>query len=1611
MHLMMRPDTMNHPSKKRRLIKWIAGILLSPFALTLILALLLYLPPVQRWALALATDWLRSETGLQAYAQRVRLAFPLDLALDNFGLIDEREARHDTVLAASRLRLSIALMPLLHSQADIDGLTLECAQVNTRDFISDTYVRGSLDRFTMALHGANWANQRIRIDRTTLSGANLYVALSDTASPDTTATQPTRWVIQLDEAHITDTRLALSFPGDTMRAAVGLSDALLQGGLFDLDAPSYSLRKLKLRQADLTYATRPMYRSIYRGAPPVEAQRAAYYPASKAPNKAYHDAGVTAIWPDRKPAAGGLDPTYIVLTNVGLGLDSLSYDKDGVLRAGVSSLSACERSGLCVSNLHGSLYMDSLRLSVPALNLRTPHSSVDAALAMDFQAFTTGRDAQLSASVNASIGREDILALACGSLPESDRALLRRYLPRAALSLRAAVSGNIDRIDLRSLSLSFPGIVSLGGNAHLRDITSERRSGWASLRLRTAQLDGFAPLVDKLLGAGTLRLPRSSQTDLRLSFASDLYKFDANSRLLGGSLTAHGRINLASETYQAKIRATKLALSSLLPGPRVSPLTASLSAEGQGFDLLRPTTRLACGAEIAHFSYADYDLSHTVLKADLRAQHLTSNFSIHNPFARAKGQLTANLQGGLRAALRTQLDWLDLRRLTGKTPGSTPPYTSSVDTARVTNTSLGLGCDLALNLDADRRLRTLRASGSATSLRYQLPEKSLPARPLSFNLLASTDTASIHASAGDLQVALEGGEGLREILRKLSLTADNLLAQLRNKTLDQNALKQHLPSLDLSLHVGQRNPATALLSHLGYRFSQFDLDLHTHAHRGLSGLARAGSLTAGRLLIDTLHLELTQDSSGVRMQGLLRNYRRTNPNRFRLDADAYLLSRGAGINARFTDQDGRTGIDLGARAELLDSGMLISLQPQGTVLAYHDFQVNPDNYVYLGRSGAIRANVDLLADDGTGLRIYSSEPDSADRATAENDITLSINHLNLGELSSVLPFLPSLSGFLGGDVHVLQGKEQLSAMASLETTDLHYDGTLIGSLGLEALYLPRSGSEHYANAYIISDKGEEVMALEGSYFDTDGAHFTGRATLLDLPLTLINGFLTGTDIALQGRANGQVSVQGTTQQLQLDGQIDLDSAHILSPVYGFDFLMDERPLQIRDSRLLLSDYELRSSPHENPLVLSGAVDLSDLSSISLDMRMKAKNFLTLNATQTRSSMLFGQMYSNFNGTLRGTLSDIKLRGQLEVLPRTNMSYVLKDSPLTVDDRLADLVEFTSFSDTTELASPPTPESQTSVDMSLGISVSDAARFHCLLSEDGSNYVDIEGGGDLTFRLTGQDEMRLTGRLTLQGGEMKYSLPVIPLKTFAIDRGSYVEFTGDAMNPTLSIKAKERVKAVVSEGEAPRSVAFDVGVDISKPLNDMGLAFIVEAPEDLTVQNQLAAMSAEQRGKTAVALLATGMYLTDDMLASGGSGLKASNALNAFLQNELQNIAGAALRTIDLSVGMEQGTSSVGTTTTDYSFQFSKRFWGDRISVILGGKVSTGQDAHNSAESFIDNIAVEYRLDRSAARSVRLFYDRSTHDPLEGQLTTTGAGLVLRRKVDRLSELFIFRRRP
>ncbi|MDR2969525.1 MAG: translocation/assembly module TamB domain-containing protein, partial [Tannerellaceae bacterium] len=185
--------------------------------------------------------------------------------------------------------------------------------------------------------------------------------------------------------------------------------------------------------------------------------------------------------------------------------------------------------------------------------------------------------------------------------------------------------------------------------------------------------------------------------------------------------------------------------------------------------------------------------------------------------------------------------------------------------------------------------------------------------------------------------------------------------------------------------------------------------------------------------------------------------------------------------------------------------------------------------------------------------------------------------------------------------------------------------------------------------------------------------------------------------------------------------------------------------------------------------------------------------------------------------------------------------------------------------------------------------------------------------------------------------------------------------------------------------------------------DMDMTFIIESVDDRQAMEELAKVSADERTRWAIYMMITGSYMESD---ASGSGVNVDAVISNFLMGEVNNIAGDVLKGVDINLGLDTYEAE-GQTRRDLTFSFSKRFYHDRIRVTAGGKVA--MENQQQAESFLDNFAAEYLLDEAGAKTVKFFYDRN-YDMLEGEIVQTGVGIVLRKKVLRLRELFDFRRK-
>ena len=148
-----------------------------------------------------------------------------------------------------------------------------------------------------------------------------------------------------------------------------------------------------------------------------------------------------------------------------------------------------------------------------------------------------------------------------------------------------------------------------------------------------------------------------------------------------------------------------------------------------------------------------------------------------------------------------------------------------------------------------------------------------------------------------------------------------------------------------------------------------------------------------------------------------------------------------------------------------------------------------------------------------------------------------------------------------------------------------------------------------------------------------------------------------------------------------------------------------------------------------------------------------------------------------NTLVKGPVELPEITGSVNLRGGTDFTYVLLDSPVSARNRVGNLVEFTNFNDRIGLVKKRDIVPLISgIDIALNLSIAPAVEVGIDLSANGSDRVELIGGGDLAFLMNPRGDMEMTGRYELSGGFVNYNLPVLPVaKTFMIQSGSYVRW--------------------------------------------------------------------------------------------------------------------------------------------------------------------------------------------------------------------------------------------
>ena len=1266
---------------------------------------------------------------------------------------------------------------------------------------------------------------------------------------------------------------------------------------------------------------------------------------------------------------GGFDPADIRLSGLDLVVDSLRSHGAG-LSLKIAHMQFVEQCGFVLKDLSGGFALEADTLLLAGLRIATPQSELQADLHASARALELDPAAPLTFDLSARISLQEA-GLFVPGLGDSP---LRGLRAQVGLQL-SGVLGDIDPI---RLELSSPGLLAFVADGSAKNLPDMRR---AEAEIRFDGKLRKAGFLLKMLPDTALRrrvaLPRLIGLQGGVRLREGVYALRTAAEVGQGRLSAEGVLDPATRVYRAELRCDSFPLGEFLPHDSLGTVVFHAEARGRGFDPLDARTRLQVEAEMPTLEFRGRDFGGIGLQASLEQGRLEGRLTDSD-----EALLLELALGGELSPERQQLGVKGRVR-------------------RFDLAALGVAADSisgAFSLDAAASIASpdsLAACVALDDIVLAGSEEESPIRPT--GAVFSTARSGVRAElySGDFRMRFESPTPLDSLTAALARSIDTLRQQIGPRGIDMERLQPLLPAFRLQASAGEENIVNNFLRTKQVSFEHLEIDGGNGPRHPFAFGMRVDGIAAAGVELDTLGIGIRQQGQALGMEIRITDRPAGKDSLARTGLDLRAASAAAEVMIR-RDAPGEVPVRFGLGASWNDREVTLRVLPDlGT------WQVNPGNYITYAFSRDLRADLELTR----GAQRFALH--TVTLPELPGAVRLDIAGLDIGRTLGMLPAAPPVGGVLATELSAGMSPDSLNLRAQLTLDSLSYDGQRFGDVLLRADYA--RGHGHKGGVHFALD-GAEMLAVEGVYTPGAAEPLDVEGAIRAFPLQRVNVFLPEEMLRLAGSLNGEVRVGGSLDRPRFDGGIRFAQTEVRVPMIGTAFRLAEDSIRIAGTRIAFDDFAILP-PNNNPLTVSGAVDLSKPALPTADMRIRARNFQFLDVARRERTAVYGTGYLNLDASARGPLDEMVVRGNVALLRGTQINYVMQEMPSEIEQQSQDVVSFVSFAeeDAAEPAAPAADLRIGGLDLLLNVDISDDVQMGVDLSTDGSNRIDLRGGGSLSYAMNPLGDIAFSGKYTLSGGTVRYNPPVISQKVFAIRPGSYVEWTGEIADPSFDITAVETVRASVSaDDNQSRPVNFEISVNIRNSLNNLDVSFGLAAPDDLSMQNQLQSLTPQQRAMQAMNLLIYNTYTGPGTTAK----VNAENPLNAFVQKELNQWAQNSLKGVDLSFGIDSyDQTDPNGARTDYSYRLSKKFFGDRVQIVIGGKFSTGADpSENLKENMIDDISLEYFLTRRGNMLLRVFRHTGYESILEGEITETGVGFIIRKKMARPGDLFRSQRR-
>ncbi len=466
------------------------------------------------------------------------------------------------------------------------------------------------------------------------------------------------------------------------------------------------------------------------------------------------------------------------------------------------------------------------------------------------------------------------------------------------------------------------------------------------------------------------------------------------------------------------------------------------------------------------------------------------------------------------------------------------------------------------------------------------------------------------------------------------------------------------------------------------------------------------------------------------------------------------------------------------------------------------FEIDPDSLVINSKLWSVKGDNKIILDNESkinGNLNISDGQQSLGITVSDTLYQVDIVAFKLIQLSRLLQnFNPdiSISGELNMKSDAYFRNDGARISTNMDLSDFTFQNTHFGNINIKAGN--ESNTKIAGELFIVN--GNNNLRLNGIYdFNNKTNPINADVKIQFNEISEFNSFANNLVSDPQGKVQGNISITGVKEELNVNGELDFNSVKFLLTQVNNYYKIQNEKISIENNRFLFNDFTLLDSA-DNSFIVNGSIHTPQFRQFDLNMGLKANRFKVYNANKLSNPNLYGTLLISMNASIKGTFDNPNILLGLSIDAGTNMTYALPPKNFDLVDSEG-IVEFVNLSDPDSLQDigfeqyiGDTIFSKLNwIDLNATLIVDKSAQFMVDMDPLSGDYIQFGGAGNLNLLVQKQQNPQITGTYEFDRGIYEVSFYGLVKKTFEFERGSAISWSGDPYAAQLILKASHNIR--------------------------------------------------------------------------------------------------------------------------------------------------------------------------------------------------------------------------